>query len=136
MKKIVVSAILLIITSATFSQQTNLSPAVSKQDYLKKSKKQQTAATILLIGCPVLVVSPPLIFPGLKRGGNATLDIYRVLIRAGFLCLPGSIILFIISSRTEKKGMSFSFKNETAQQLNNNSFTTRSVPSLALKISL
>ena len=47
MKKIIVFAMLMIISAASFSQQTKPSPALTKQDYLQKSKNQKTIFYIL-----------------------------------------------------------------------------------------
>ena len=47
MKKVVLFVVFLSIAFSTFSQQTNPSPSLTKQDYLNKSKKQKTVAWIL-----------------------------------------------------------------------------------------
>jgi hypothetical protein len=49
MKKIMLCTMLLFLTASLFSQQTN-PQSLSRQDYLEKSKKQKTAAWILLGG--------------------------------------------------------------------------------------
>lgn len=132
MKKIFVLIMLLAVSATSFSQQTNPSPALTKQDYLQKSKQQKTTAVILMVACPVLMLSPALI--GANSGFSTVLSYSFTAL--GFLCLPASIPFFIASHRNKKKAMSLSFKNEPAPQLQNNSFTNRSVPSLTLKISL
>jgi len=48
MRKIILAAMLLILTTASFSQQTKSSPILAKQDYLTKSKEQKTFAWIFL----------------------------------------------------------------------------------------
>ena len=50
MKKIIVFALLLIVSVTSFSQQTNSLPALTKQDYLQKSRHQNTAAWFLVVG--------------------------------------------------------------------------------------
>jgi len=132
MKKIIVLTLLLIISAASFSQQTTTSPRLTKVDYLKKSKRQKTTAIILTVACPVLILSPALI--GANSGFSAVLSYSFTAL--GCLCLPASIPFFVASSRNKRKGMSLSFKNETAPQLQKDGFTNRSVPSLTLKISL
>jgi hypothetical protein len=54
----------------------------------------------------------------------------------GVLSAIGSIPFFIASGKNKRKGMSLSFKNETAPQFFKRNFTSRSYPSVAFKISL
>lgn len=44
----------MLLTTTSFSQQNNLSPSLTKQDYLKKSKNQRTTGFIFLAGGTVL----------------------------------------------------------------------------------
>jgi hypothetical protein len=137
MKKIILFTMLLILSSSSFSQQTNSQPALSKQDYLKKSKNQKTAAWVMLGG-------------GVALGAGGILwalsDIFStssgpdILFFAGGASMLGSIPLFIASSRNKKKAMSLSFKNEMVPSRllsgQKTSFVSQLVPSLFLKISL
>jgi hypothetical protein len=54
----------------------------------------------------------------------------------GGVAALSSIPLFIASGRNKRKGMSLSFKNETAPQIQKNSFVYRTVPSLKLRLNL
>jgi hypothetical protein len=135
-KKFIISTLLLLITVTSFSQQTKPSTALTKQDYLLKSKHQKTTARILLYGGAVCVVAPLLIFSNIEEGGNATGGIFYGIIGAGLLAMPASIPFFLASSRNKKKGMSLSFKNETAPQLQNSRFVNQPVPSLTIKLNL
>ena len=134
MKKFITISFLMILSSALFGQETNPSPTLTKQDYLKKSKHQRTAALLLL---PVGVLSTGLGMIRFKNEdgsyGNSRNTLFLV---TGLVVIGVSIALFIASSRNKKKGMSLSFKNETAPQLEKSRFTTRTVPSLTLKINL
>lgn len=47
MKKIIFCSLLLVLTITTFSQQNIPSPTLTKQEYIKKSKSQKTAAWVL-----------------------------------------------------------------------------------------
>jgi Mn2+/Fe2+ NRAMP family transporter len=132
MKKIIVLTMLLIVSAASFSQQIKPSPALTKQDYLQKSKHQKTTAVILTVACPVLILSPALI--GANSSFSAVLSYSFTAL--GLLCLPASIPFFIASHRNKKKAMQLTFKNEMAPQFQNSSFTNRPVPSLSLKFSL
>ena len=49
MRQVITCAIIILIMSGSFSQQSN-SKTLSQQDYLEKSKKQQTAGRILMVG--------------------------------------------------------------------------------------
>ena len=117
---------LLIFSSSIFGQQ-------SKQDLLKKSKRQKTIAFVLIGGGSIAWLA------GLNKymnqednmdgGGEAAMII-------GGTAALGSIPLFIISSKNKKKAMSMSFKNQRIPQLYGSNFVYRLVPSLNLKIVL
>jgi hypothetical protein len=144
MKKIIVFVLMLSLSAASFSQQA---PGI-KTDYLKKSKNQKTVAVIMAGGGVLLVFAAVFIIPkeevvsgssqsSFFSGYTIETNGFKVAAGiAGTLCMLGSIPLFIAAHKNEKKAMSLSFKNETAPQLKNNSFTNRPVPSLTLKISL
>lgn len=142
---------LLIIATATFSQQTTPSPVLTKQDWLKKSKNQKTAAW-LLVGGGVVLSSTSLILiatkgaedvfniiPGIVTGDPTPQNNYTtetILLTGGAAAILSSIPLFIASGKNKGKSMSLSFKNERTRQLQKSSFVYRAVPSLTLKISL
>jgi hypothetical protein len=50
MKKFFISAMLLLMITGSFCQQKDFSKTLTQQDYLQKSKKQKTAAWIMLGG--------------------------------------------------------------------------------------
>jgi len=135
MKKIIVFAMLLIISVASFSQQTTNPAPTVKTDYLEKSKNQKKAAWVMLGGGASLILLGDLIGNS-KSSSFGDAGAGFVMAAVGGLSMLGSIPLFIASSRNKKKGMSLSFKNETAPQIQKSSFVYRSVPSLTLKISL
>lgn len=142
MKKIIPFFLLLVLSASSFSQQTNPAPALTKQDYLQKSKKQKTAAWIMLGGGASLMIigiasvsaedAGNYIFGGDQSGFNTGMVIFY----AGVISAGGSIPLFLASGRNKRKGMSLSFKSETAPQIQKNSFVYRPVPSLSIKIGL
>jgi hypothetical protein len=155
MKKIIICAMLLITATATFSQQSNPSPTLIKQDYLKKSKHQQTTPVVntdylkkskiqktiawVLIGDGVLLTtagilakdSVHILFGPTEK--NKDKKIYYI---AGGVSALLSIPFFISSARNKRKGMVISFKNQQVPQMQDNSFIFRAVPSLNFKISL
>ena len=147
MKKIIIYSLLLIFSTATYTQQTyGVSPPLTKTDYLKKGKNQKTAAWLLLGGGAT--VSLIGIAVEANSANNALIDLFTlqptitssssggVLLITGGVAMLGSIPLFIASSRNKRKAMSISFKNEKVPQFMNGSIVNRPVPSLSLKINL
>lgn len=130
MKKIITLAILLMVSVVSFSQQTNPSPALTKQDYLQKSKNQKSYAWILLGSGAVIF--------GIAAPGNVSLDVLGPLVVVGAVATLASIPLFIASAKNKRRAHATNvfFKMETAPQLQNSSFANRPVPSLSFKISL
>jgi hypothetical protein len=135
MKKIILFAMLLIMSASSFSQQINPSPTLTKQDYLKKSKNQKTTAWVLLGGGAAFILIGDLIGNS-KESSFSDAGTGVVIAGVGALSMLGSIPLFIASGKNKRKAMSMSFKNELIPQLQNGSFVNRAVPALSLKISL
>jgi hypothetical protein len=134
MKKIIVFTLLLIMSETSFSQPATIPALAVKTDYLKKSKSQKTGAWLLLGG-------------GIAVSGITALSSFRidfvnkksfpvVPVCIGGAMMAGSIPLFIAAQRNKKKSLSLSFKNETAPQIQQNSFVYKLIPSLSVKISL
>ncbi|RYE00914.1 MAG: hypothetical protein EOP50_02920 [Sphingobacteriales bacterium] len=136
MKKIVAFAMLLIVSTSSFSQQSDPSQPITRQDYFEKSKKQKTAAWVLLAGGAGLIGEGHLI----GNGDESTFDdaaaggIFAIL---GVLSAIGSIPLFIASGRNKRRAMNVS----THLQIRHNSvqsrtlFCYRNAPALSLKLS-
>jgi len=142
MKKIIFFTTLLIIATATFSQQTNPSPVLTKENYLLKSKKQKILARILLGGGAAFAITGMIIpkgeivhegFLGNDYKNDGIKGTFKL---AGILSMAGSIPLFIASSKNKKKAASLSFKNEPFPQIQRNNFVNRNISTLSLKISL
>jgi hypothetical protein len=136
MKNIMIILLLLAVSVSSFCQKTTVMPAKDPGAYTGKSKRLQTAATVLLLASPVLIVAPLLIGSGIKNGGDATAGIVYGTIAAGFLAFPVSIGLFIASSASHKRALRLSFKNEKVHYLTKQRFINQSIPSLSLKINL
>jgi hypothetical protein len=149
MKKIIVFTLLLTVSINSFSQQTKPSLNLTKQSYLKKSKKQRTAAWIMLGGGFTLAVTgfTVSVVNGLgdafassvtddNSSSGSSIDAGSVVFTTGAVAMLGSIPFFITAHKNKKKAMSLSIKNETTPQLLKQGFVHRSVPSLTLKISL
>ncbi|MBK7560471.1 MAG: hypothetical protein IPI68_02890 [Chitinophagaceae bacterium] len=142
MKKIIVFTILLITANATFSQPSNVSSTLTKQDYLQKSKHQKTAAWILMGGGATLLLTGIVIPKGALTHSGFLDDTYKndgikdAFDLTGIVSMLGSIPFFIASSKNKKKAASLSFKNEPIPKLQKNSFVYRTIPALTLKIYL
>ncbi len=148
MKKIILFSLLLILSAASFSQQTkNVKPQLTKTDYLQKSRNQKNAAWILLGGGATLIITAAVFpqgeFTGLQfdpftliSEGHKNDGIIGALELSGVLSMLGSIPLFISSGMNKRKAMSISFKNEKVPQFMNGSIVNRPIPSLSLKINL
>jgi hypothetical protein len=144
MKKIIVFVLLLIVSVASFSQETKPTPALTKQAYLKKCKNNKTAAWVCLGSGTALFLTGMAVVP---KDYNPYYDVNtpqedhqyhfaEALAFTGFGSMLASIPLFIASHRNKKKSMSLSFKNEKVPYIQKNSFVYRPVPSLNLKMSL
>lgn len=144
MKKFIIISLLLIMSSALFSQETNPSATLTKQDYLKKSRHQKTAAWLLIGGG--FVLSSAGVIGALVEESKAiwgtepesTSNTPGVLFFSGGVMMLSSIPLFIASSKNKKKAKfaTVSFKNEKTLQVMSHSYVYRFVPSVSLKIEL
>ena len=139
MKKIILFSLLLTMSAASFSQQTTTNTALTKTDYLQKSKHQKTAAWVLLGGGSALIITGVLI----SGGGSGDVSFGAagtgvILGGVGVLSALGSIPLFIASARNKRKGMNATafFKMETAPVIRQGSFVQNSFPALSVKIGL
>ena len=142
MKKIIMGTMLLITANATFCQQNNPSPILTKQDYMKKSKHQKTAGWILMGGGATFLLTGIVIPKGALTHSGFLDDTYKndgikdAFDLTGIVSMLGSIPFFIASSKNKKKAASLSFKNEPIPKLQKNSFVYRTIPALTLKIYL
>ena len=143
MKQLFFSLTLLIFSATAFGQQTSSSVFMSIQDYLQKSKRQKTAAWVLVGGGGALVLTGIIIPKGeivhegfwlsYKNDG-----IKNSLALGGFVSMLSSIPFFIASHRnkTKAKAVSVSFRMENVRVIQHSGFVSQSIPSLNLKLSL
>jgi hypothetical protein len=143
MKKIILYTLLLVIPAASFSQSTTDNAPVVKTDYLQKSKKQKTAAWVLLGGGTLLssiglVIAADNVFSGIGIGSSGSYNTGMVLFYTGGAAMFGSIPFFISSAKNKRKAMSPSagLKMEKAPVFKQSLFTQNSYPAISLKISL
>lgn len=137
MKKIIFFLLLLIPFTSLFSQQTETKHALTKEDYLAKSKRQKTGAWVLLGGGTALMGAAVLIGSSKEVSfGDAGAAV--IMGGLGFLCDLGSIPLFIASGKNKRRGMKASasliMQNAYVLQKQNNSIMP--FPALSLKVRL
>lgn len=142
--------LLLVFATTTFSQQTNPSPTLTKQDYLQKSKKQKTTALIFLGGGTVVFVTGFIIPQGefissgnfwddLFWGGHHKNDeIKSTFWGIGTLSMLGSIPFFLASGKNKRKAenISISFKMESGTFIQQNAIARTYYPAFSVKLPL
>ena len=148
MKKAILLFLLLAVAASTFSQQINPSPVLTKQDYQLKSKRQKTAAWVLMGGgfvmstigislalndATVILISVLTLTPTNDNNNSSAAELLLI---TGAASMLGSIPLFIAAGKNKRKAMSLSFKNEKMQLLYKTSFVFRDIPSLNIKLEL
>lgn len=144
MKKFLFS-LLFVIALLRVDAQAQAGKQLSKADYLKKSRNQNTAAWILL-GSGAAMVSAGAII-SLNEAANSLGNLFSpdveepsssgpILFFTGAASMLGSIPLFIASSRNKRNasGLSAYFRLENRPLLQRSSFTKAAYPALALKI--
>ena len=137
---------ILIVSMQSFSQQiSTTTPSLTKADYLQKSKRQKTAAWILLGGGTSLVITGVIVRAnkinndgagGIVTAYTSTSGVW--LFGTGLVSMASSIPFFIASSKNKKKAMTMaaSFKMETAPIIQRSSFVQTSFPVVSIKIDL
>ena len=121
-------------TASSFCQQTDANQSLTRQDYLKKSKNQKTAAWILLGGGFALAVGASIL--DVSSDWSKSETPYLVAISAGCASMLGSIPLFIAAGRNKRKGMNASTYFQIRQNPlpTNTGLTLHSTPTLSLKL--
>lgn len=128
MRKSILLFFVLLLTISSFGQQTNPSQTLTKQDYLKKSKNQKTAAWICLgSGAVLFAIATP---------GEVSLDILPALVIGGGVLVAGSVPLFIASGKNKRKAMNISFKIQRSPLLQQSSLFYQNIPAVSIKIGL
>ena len=125
---------LLILANSIHSQPGNPPAALTKQDYLQKSKHQKTAAWIFMgsgIGLTILGISEDKSNDGLSENSGKT-----VAIVTGLAAVSVGTTLFILSSNNKKKAETISFRMEKAPLIRQGNFVYRSYPALSFRLNL
>ena len=132
MKKLIICLLPLVLTISSFSQQTQF----SKEDYLEKSKKQNTGAWVML-GTGTALATGGVVW-GASKGVFCDCDYTgpNIMFFTGLGLMVGSIPIFIASGKNKRKAMSMSFKFQHIPQLPNTTKINQPIPSFNLKVSL
>ena len=133
MGKLFICTMLLLMATGSFCQQTDSSHSLTQQDYLQKSKKQKTAAWVLLGGGAAVAVGAAIL--DVSSDWNKSETPYLVAISIGCASMLGSIPLFIASKRNKRKAMNAStwFEIRHNPALTNTGLTLHSTPTLSLR---
>ncbi len=138
MKGISILCLLLFLYFIGTSQQTNPNGSLPTTDYLQKSKKQKTAAWILLGGGTTVgfigLASINLAGTDDPDGVNNTPG--TILFATGLASVIASIPMFSAAKRNKRKAMSVSLKNQFLPYLQKTYMAYTTVPSLQIKIIL
>ncbi|MBS1759698.1 MAG: hypothetical protein JST23_06175 [Bacteroidetes bacterium] len=136
MKQIIACVALLLIAGTSYSQQTPTSAPLTKQDYLKKSKSQETAAWCFM-GAGVGLTTLGFATNRASHSENNSENTPRVAaVVAGLSSVTVGTILFAAARRNKNKAQAFSFKMENTQQVQKGSLVYQSYPALSFKIGL
>ena len=143
--KVVMIFLLLCFALTSFSQG-KMQAGISKNDFLRKSKKQKTIGWIFLGGGAALVTTGLLIPEGDVTGFSVYPDwsdthendgIKAALSLTGVLSMLGSIPFFIASSKNKRRaGTTVSFNSQRILLPRQSAFVTCVQPALTLKIGM
>ncbi len=111
----------------------------TKNDYLKKSRNQKTAAWVLLGGGFVVTmvgvgVASNNFWEDIITGKESARGTGAAI--TGLALMAGSVPLFIASGKNRRKAFSLSIKNEKMHYPYKNSLLQKPVPSLSLTMNL
>ena len=133
MKKAIFIFIFSALVFSSFSQPVNSSAALTKQDYLKKSKNQKITAWVLLGGGTITWLA------GASKNMNQDDNIDgggEVAMTVGGLAALSSIPFFIMASKNKKKAAAISFRMEKVQAVLQQNLVYHLYPALSLNIAL
>ena len=129
MRKIILSAMVILWTVAVSAQQTDSIKKATKEHYLQLSRSQRTGAFILLgVGVALIAVAAP---------GDVTFDVLPILAAVSAGAIIGSIPLFIASIRNKKKAKKISAYLEIQKMpaMAQAGVSLRTLPALSIKFS-
>ena len=130
MKKITICIMLVIFSATSFSQQTQPSTSLTREEYLKKSKTQKILGFVFLGAGAITLIS--------VSGGNTDFNTLGTVVVVGGLLTVASIPLFIASRRNKRKAKnaSVSFNFEKIQYIQQSQLSFHTIPAITLKLNL
>lgn len=144
MKMIITSIIMLTVSLVSYSQQTEPSAVLTKQNYLQKSKSQKTVAWILAGSGVGLMVAgfatvsekdaANYLFQVDNSGFNTSVTLFVI----GGITTLSSIPFFIASGKNRRKAIAAKVSIDIKRSYGTESFAVKSsaYPALTLKLSL
>jgi hypothetical protein len=138
MNKIISFITLLIIATASFSQQADPSLVLTQEEYLKKSKKQKTEAWAFLVGGTLLVGTGFLIGDGNGDSFDHLIGANVLIAGIGVLSTLVSIPLFVASAKNKRLGMKASahVKMENVYAIRESGVVQTLSPTFSVRINL
>lgn len=137
MRKIFFVVFSMLFCISLFSQKTEPTHQLSKQDYLRKSKNQKTAAWILTAGGGAMVVTG-LVFISSNWDYFESEGIGTGLLIGGAAAVTGGIILFNASKKNQqnatRSAIALNLKWENVKLIRNVTLKNNFYPALSLKI--
>ena len=141
-------------TVSAASIQADTIPDLTKQQFQLKGKRQLTGAIVFLTGGTILsvagaamvvtgatvgtaeIIVSPITGEGVSEETNRSINTGTALLLVGVAAALTSIPLFISSGKNKKKALTLSAYNQVIQQMQKNSISRVSVPSIKLSIDL
>lgn len=142
MKKMIILLVFVTSMQICFAQDTaNLKsqPLYVKEDYLKKSKHQKTAAIVMVsVGAAMFITGAVMAASEIEIIGSSYgsgSEVGGVIGITGLAAMLGSIPLFISAKKNRKRALSVSFQPKSTGVIQGNVVHLRSLPSVNLRFS-
>jgi hypothetical protein len=134
MKQIIFLFLFSAIAFSSFSQPGSPAPALTKQDYLQKSKKQKTTAWVLLAGGATVGVIGLSQFNFAGSDGEVNNGGATAMFLTGTAAAITSIPFFSAAKKNKKKAASISFKMDRIPILQTKSMTAIKYPAISFRL--
>ena len=135
MKKIIICAMILVVSAHSFGQEINPPHQLTSQDYMAKSKKQKTKGWIFLGGGATLVITSVLLYANSVKFPGTLLGLMN-LTGLGMMCACLPVFTHAMQNKKKALAISGSFKMESAPIIQKNSSVQTSFPALSVKFDL
>ena len=133
MKKALILMLFIATTSVSFSQQTSSATALTKQDYLKKSKTQKAIGWSLLGAGAITWLAGLNKYmdqnDGVEGGGETAMVL-------GTAMSIGGVVFVILGAKNKKKALSLSLNQQKLPYLQKSGIAHQKIPALSVQLSL